>query len=182
MPRCGISIFLFFFNFIKGFMCIYIVFLTSQQVKYGKRIVLIIYTQCIKLEESQSHQSTILGRFSFVSNATDFFIHSLNRLFFWKKCIHVAAFLQSGALYANIRHDHRTEYNWRKSECSKHQWSWGVWGVLRAQWGFQRVEHPKKNQALRIFEHGFEYGQNNYCSRLQTRKQNNMNGSTHIEC
>ena len=33
-----------------------------------------------------------------------------------------------GALYANIRHDLRSEYNWQKSECIKRQWTWGVWG------------------------------------------------------
>ena len=42
--------------------------------------------------------------------------------------IHVAALLQSGALYANIRHDPRSEYNWQKSERGKCQWSWEVWG------------------------------------------------------
>ena len=30
-----------------------------------------------------------------------------------------------GALYANIRHDSRSEYNWWKSEHSKRQQSWG---------------------------------------------------------
>ena len=70
---------------------------------------------------------SILGSFSFVSNATNFF-HSLNRFFFFSKCLHIAGFLQTGALYANIRHDLRNEYDWQKSECSQHQWSWGVWG------------------------------------------------------
>ena len=31
-------------------------------------------------------------------------------------------------IYANIRHDPRSEYNQQKSECNEHQWSWGVWG------------------------------------------------------
>ena len=32
-----------------------------------------------------------------------------------------------GALFANIRHGPRSEYNQWKSECSERQWSWGVW-------------------------------------------------------
>ena len=68
----------------------------------------------------------ILGRFSFASHATSFFIHSLSSFFF--KCLHVAVFLYSGVIFANIRHDPRNEYNRRKSECSELQWSWGVWG------------------------------------------------------
>ena len=51
--------------------------------KYGKRIVLFFYffifLHCIKPEETQSHIFTIIfSRFSFVSNTTNFFIHSLN--------------------------------------------------------------------------------------------------------
>ena len=42
----------------------------------------------------------------------NFFIHSLNR--FFKKCLHVAGFLQLGALYANIKHDARSEHNPQK--------------------------------------------------------------------
>ena len=45
-----------------------------------------------------------------------------------KKCLWVAGFLQSGALYATITHDPRSEYNRQKSECSERQRSWGVWG------------------------------------------------------
>ena len=41
-------------------------------------------------------------------------------------------FLQSGALYANIRHDPRSEYNQQKSERSECQWSCGVWGCSEA--------------------------------------------------
>ena len=33
-----------------------------------------------------------------------------------KKCLHVACFLQLGALYATITHDPRSEYNWQKSQ------------------------------------------------------------------
>ena len=70
----------------------------------------------------------ILSRFSIVSNTMIFFIHSLNRFvcFFFLKCLHVAGFLQLGALYANIRYDPRSEYHWRKSERSERQRSWGV--------------------------------------------------------
>ena len=46
--------------------------------------------------------SFILGRFSFVSNATNFFIHSLNRFILKRKCLHVAGSFQSVALYATI--------------------------------------------------------------------------------
>ena len=70
----------------------------------------------------------ILGHFFFDSNAINFFIHFLNRFAVLKKCSCVAGFLQSGALYANIRHELRSEYNQWKTECSKHQRSWGVWG------------------------------------------------------
>ena len=43
------------------------------------------------------------------------------RKIFIERPVHVADFLQSGALYANIRHDLRSEYNQQKSERSKHQ-------------------------------------------------------------
>ena len=66
----------------------------------------------------------ILGRFSFITNAMNFLIHSLNR--FGKNCLQVAGFLESGALYAAITHDPRSEYNWQKSERSKRQQNWGV--------------------------------------------------------
>ena len=56
----------------------------------------------------------------------------------------VLGFLQLGALYANIRHDLRSEYNWEKSEHCEHQWSWVVWGCFkipaRVLWG----RDPKK--------------------------------------
>ena len=50
--------------------------------------------------------------------------------------MHVAGFLQSGGLYANIRHDPRSKYNWWKSECSKSQGVGGHGGVLRIQQEF----------------------------------------------
>ena len=53
-----------------------------------------------------------------------------------KKCLCIAGFLQSGALYATTTHDPRSEYNQQKSECSKLQQSWeGSGGSLRCQWG-----------------------------------------------
>ena len=73
----------------------------------------------------------ILGRCSFVSNASNFFIHSLNRLVL-KKCLRVAGFLQSGALFANIRYDPRSEYNRGKSDHSERQRRWGVGGETSA--------------------------------------------------
>ena len=48
--------------------------------KDGKRIVLIFYIHCIKIKESQSNRFPfIFSHFSFVSNAMNFFIPSLNR-------------------------------------------------------------------------------------------------------
>ena len=67
----------------------------------------------------------------------NFFIHSLNRFVFLKKCLHIAGFLQLGALYANIRHDPRSEYNRHESEHSEHQQSWSSGGILRPQQGFR---------------------------------------------
>ena len=89
-----------------------------------------------KARKSQSqHFPFILDQFSFVSNAMNFFIHSLNRfvLYLW-----VADFLQSGALYATITHDPTSKYNWWKSEHNEHQRSLWVWGVLRSQQSFRR--------------------------------------------
>ena len=76
--------------------------------------------------KSESSFSCSLGRFSFVSIAMNFFIHSLNRFAFLTRCLHVAGFLQSGALYPNIRYYPRSEYNQQKSERSERQKSWGV--------------------------------------------------------
>ena len=73
------------------------------------------------LKSESSFLSFIPGRFSFISNTTNFFIHSLNRFVLKKKCLWVAGFLQSGALYATITHDLRREFNQQKSECSKYQ-------------------------------------------------------------
>ena len=48
--------------------------------KYGQIVVLILYMHSLKLQESQSSfYHFIFSRFFFGSNATNFFIHSLNR-------------------------------------------------------------------------------------------------------
>ena len=49
----------------------------------------------------------ILSHFSFASNATNFFIHLLNRFTFKR----VTGFPQTDVLYVNIRHDPWSEYN-----------------------------------------------------------------------
>ena len=54
-----------------------------------------------------------LGRFYFVSNVTNSFIHS-SKLKKKKKCLRTAGFIQLSALYANVRHDPRSEYNYAK--------------------------------------------------------------------
>ena len=54
----------------------------------------------------------------------------LNKFVLKKKCLWVAGFLQSGALYATNTHDPRSVNNQRKSEHSKRQRSWGVWGCF----------------------------------------------------
>ena len=74
-----------------------------------KELVPAFYIHCIKLEKSLSqHFPFILDRFSFVSNAMNFFIHSLNRFVLY---LQVAGFLQSSALYATTTHDPRSKYN-----------------------------------------------------------------------
>ena len=47
-----------------------------------------------------------------------------------------------GALYANIRHDPKSEYNQRISECSERHWSWGVWGCSETPVGVLVGEAP----------------------------------------
>ena len=55
-------------------------FLNKTTRKYGKRIALIFYIHCTKLEEVRVIIfSLFLSRFCSVSNAINFFIHSLNR-------------------------------------------------------------------------------------------------------
>ena len=53
-----------------------------------------------------------------------------------KNAYKLLVFFQSGALYATITHDPWSEYNQKKSEDSKHQWSWGVWGCSENPAGF----------------------------------------------
>ena len=76
---------------------IFTYFLNKKMSKCSKRIALIFYVHCTKLKES-----FILSHFSFISNTTNFFIHSLNGFVLKKNCLHVAGFLQLGALYANV--------------------------------------------------------------------------------
>ena len=63
--------------------------------------------------------------FSFIINAINFFIYSLNGFVLKKKkkkkSLCIAGFLQSGALYATITHDPKSEYIEQKSDFSKHQ-------------------------------------------------------------
>ena len=75
--------------------------------------------------ESVSHPFLAVLSSSVMQQISSFFKQVC--FFFKKKCLHVAVFLQSGALYANIRLDPRSKYNWQKSECSKHQQRMGVW-------------------------------------------------------
>ena len=75
----------------------------KQVNKYGKRIVLIFYTHCIKLEESQNHYFPIYSWPFFLREQCNKFLHSFFKLVcFEKNCLRIAGFLQSGALYANI--------------------------------------------------------------------------------
>ena len=83
----------------------------------------------------ESFPHSFLAVFSLVSNTTNFFIDSLNRLVFLKG-LHIARFFHTVALYANISDDPRSEYNWCKSGCSECQWSWGSGGVLKPQQRF----------------------------------------------
>ena len=105
--------------------------------------------------------SFILGRFSFINNATNFF-----------KCLRIAGFLQSGVLYVNIRHVPRSEH----SECSKCQRSWRDLGgrvVLRLWdsygrfmgWStLRKLLDPKEH--LDWFKIDFGCDWNNYSLRL----------------
>ena len=50
-------------------------------------------------ESSFSHLFTVIFPFSFVTNATNFFNHSLNRFVLKKCCLRVAGFLQLSAVF-----------------------------------------------------------------------------------
>ena len=123
-----IFLFLRFYNFTEGILCIYIIFLKKlrplllyltyklvqlfiafnrtdkslfkQVIKYGKRLSWFIYIHCIKLKNVRVIIFPfICSRFSFVSNPTNLFILSLNRFVLKKSCLNVAGFLQPGALF-----------------------------------------------------------------------------------
>ena len=102
------------------------------------------------------------------SNATSFFIHSLNR-FFLKKCLRIAGFLQLGALYANIRHGSRKEYNqWKKVlQVSTELGGLGVfWNPNRGFWWQSTLtKFSGFKEDLDWLKTDF-----NYCSRLQPKK------------
>ena len=66
----------------------------------------------------------ILCHFSFVSNATNFFIHSLNRFILKKKMLTCCWF---SSIRCPICNYHRSEYNRQKSKHGECQWNWGVW-------------------------------------------------------
>ena len=82
-----------------------------------------------KLESSFSH--------SFPAIFSSLVMQRISQVCFEKKkCLRVAGFFQSGAIYATITHDPRSEFNQQKSECSEHQRSWGdSGGSLRPQRG-----------------------------------------------
>ena len=90
--------------------------------------------------ESFSHSFLVVFPLLVMQRISSFILQA--GLFFKKKCLRVAGFLQSGALYANIGHDPRTKYNRRKSDRSEHQWSWGVWGGSEIPAGFLGDEGP----------------------------------------
>ena len=50
-------------------------------------------------ESSFSHSFIAVFLFSFVSNATNFFLHTLHRFVLKKSYLHVASFLQLGAAF-----------------------------------------------------------------------------------
>ena len=53
-------------------------------------------------------------------------------------------FLQSCALYANIRHDPSSEYNPCRVDIASIKGAVESGGVLRPQWEFQGADHLKK--------------------------------------
>ena len=136
-----------FYEFIEGIMCIYKVFLKNlrpmslyftyylAKIFVARRLSFLnklaskvwkkncpkflytLYEARRKLESRLSH--SFLAVFPL-----------LNKFVLKKKCLWVAGFLQSGALYATNTHDPRSENNQQKSEHSKCQRSWGVWGCF----------------------------------------------------
>ena len=65
-------------------------------------LIYILYKAWRMSESSFSHSFMVVFPFSFVGNATIFFIYSLNRLFLKKCCLHVAGFLQLNALFHSL--------------------------------------------------------------------------------
>ena len=61
---------------------------------------------------------------------------------FLKTCLRVAGFLQLGALYANIKHDPKSEYNQWISERSEPQRTWEIWGCSETPVGVLVGEVP----------------------------------------
>ena len=128
MRWCAMCIFLYlkFYNFIKGIMRTYIVFLknlvqifiTCNRTEYlslnklaskvWKKNCPNFFIQHKARGKSDSFSDSLLVVIA------SFFIHSLNKFVFLKKCLRVADFLQLDALYASIRHDPRSKYNRRK--------------------------------------------------------------------
>ena len=103
--------------------------------KVWKKIVLIFLYTLYKARKKVIF-IFIPGYFSFISNAMNFLIHSLNRFDLKKKCLCNAGFSQLGALYAIITHDPKSECNGRKlSVVSSVNRAGGSGGVLRPQWG-----------------------------------------------
>ena len=81
------------------------------------------------MSESFSH-------FPFLSNATNFFIHSLKKFVFLKKYLCTAGFLQSSDLYANIRHDSSVNIIGRKVSIGSINGAGGSGGIPEPQEGF----------------------------------------------
>ena len=95
-----------------------------------------------------------------------------------KKCLWVAGFPRSGALYATITHDPRSEYNWQKKECSKSQQSWGIWGCSETPAGPLRKFSDSKEHLnwLKI-----DFNAAEIIFKIISLHKINVNGSTHIQ-
>ena len=98
---------------------------------------------------------------------------------FEKKCLWVAGCLQSGALYATITHDPRSEYNWQKSECSECQRSLGVWGCSETPVGPLRKLSGSKEHLNRL---KIDLNAGKIIFKTINMYKINVNGSGHIKC
>ena len=85
---------------------------------------------------------------------------------------------RSGALYATITHDPRSEYNWQKKECSKSQQSWGIWGCSETPAGPLRKFSGSKEHLnwLKI-----DFNAAEIIFKIISLHKINVNGSTHIQ-